>query len=276
MNVEYASASRHEGPTLAEPPATPNRRPPLHDGQHGRTVARMSTSAGPAATAPPARSGAPTPFRLAIGLLLNLAVTIVVLGVVWGDLGAFASDPLHIAAIVMGIVPTIAYAGWTSRGGAGVKAVDEGRYYVLAMNLLAGAAIVGIVWLDGRAMLRLPGGEALRWIGAFVMLAGTVLRAGSMVQLGRRFSLRVALQLDHVLETRGFYKHIRHPSYLGSLLMLIGFALVFRSVVGMVLAFALGVMSGRIAREERFMAEQFGAEWQAYAARTRRLIPGIW
>lgn len=236
----------------------------------------MSTSAGPAASTPPARQGAPTPFRLAIGLLLNLAVTIIVLGFVWGDLAAFASDPLHVATIVMALVPTVAYAGWTSRGGAGVKTLDEGRHYVLAMNILAGIAIVAIVWLDGRATLRLPGGEPLRWIGAMIMLAGTVLRAGAMVQLGRRFSLKVTLQQEHVLETRGFYAHIRHPSYLGSLLMLIGFALVFRSILGLVLAFALGLITGRIAREERFMAEQFGAEWESYRARTKRLIPGVW
>lgn len=221
-------------------------------------------------------AAAPSPLRLTLGLLLNLAITFVVLGFVWGDVRGFARDPVRVATIVMALVPTLTYAAFTSRAAAGVQAVDEGRHFVMIMNVLAGVMIVLVVWLDGRGVLRLPGGEPLRIAGALTMLAGTVLRAGAMIQLGRRFSLRVTLQQGHALETRGFYRHIRHPSYLGSLLMLLGFALVFRSLVGVACAFALSALSGRIRREERFMAEQFGDQWRDYAARTKRLMPGIW
>jgi len=41
--------------------------------------------------------------------------------------------------------------------------------------------------------------------------------------------------------------------------------------VAMVLLFAL-----RVGAEERMMLEEFGKDYQAYMATTRRLVPGIW
>jgi protein-S-isoprenylcysteine O-methyltransferase Ste14 len=39
----------------------------------------------------------------------------------------------------------------------------------------------------------------------------------------------------------------------------------------MVTLFAL-----RVGREERMMRAEFGKEYEAYAARTRRIVPGVW
>ena len=46
----------------------------------------------------------------------------------------------------------------------------------------------------------------------------------------------VAIQPGHTLVTTGIYRIIRHPSYLGLLVDSLGWALVFRSGVGMLLA----------------------------------------
>ena len=70
---------------------------------------------------------------------------------------------------------------------------------------------------------------------------------------------------------------IRHPSYLGLFVLSLGWALAFRSGVGVILAvLSLVVVLARIESEERLLSETFGAEYDAYRARTWRLLPYIY
>ena len=95
--------------------------------------------------------------------------------------------------------------------------------------------------------------------------------------LGWRFSGLVAIQPDHRLVTRGLYGVIRHPSYLGLIVNVLGWALAFRSGTGVVIAaLMLLVLIGRVQAEERLLAETFGAEYDAYRARTWRLVPYVY
>jgi protein-S-isoprenylcysteine O-methyltransferase Ste14 len=93
--------------------------------------------------------------------------------------------------------------------------------------------------------------------------------------LGDRFSGLVAIQPGHTLVTRGIYGLMRHPSYLGLLLNTLGWSLAFRSSVGLLLAALLiPPLLARFRAEEALLHQQFGAEYEAYCARTSRLIPG--
>jgi protein-S-isoprenylcysteine O-methyltransferase Ste14 len=84
----------------------------------------------------------------------------------------------------------------------------------------------------------------------------------------------VAIQTGHTLETDGIYGLIRNPSYLGLLATSLGWVLAFRSGVGVVLTASLLV--ARIRAEERLLRSHFGAEYDAYFARTWRLVPWIY
>ena len=107
--------------------------------------------------------------------------------------------------------------------------------------------------------------------------AGGVLRIFPVYVLKNRFSGLVAIQEGHKLETRGIYSVIRNPSYLGMLITSLGWALAFRSGVGELLAASLLIpLVARIRAEERLLREHFGAEYDAYVARTWRLMPGIY
>ena len=107
--------------------------------------------------------------------------------------------------------------------------------------------------------------------------AGGLLRLIPVYVLGRRFSGLVAIQEGHKLETRGIYGLVRNPSYLGLLLSSTGWVLAFRSVVGIILTATLLVpLVARIRAEERLLREYFGPEYEAYCARTWRLLPGIY
>jgi len=104
-----------------------------------------------------------------------------------------------------------------------------------------------------------------------------VLRLWPVVVLGNRFSGLVAIQPGHTLVTRGVYGVICHPSYLGLLVNSLGWALAFRAGVGVLLtAPMLPPLVARIRAEERLLRAQFGAEYDAYRARTSRLIPGLY
>ena len=108
-----------------------------------------------------------------------------------------------------------------------------------------------------------------------VLTIGGVLRLWPVFVLGKKFSGLVAIQPGHTLVTTGIYALIRNPSYLGLLLGALGWALTFRSIVGVILA-ALNLVPlvARMDAEEKLLREHFGAEYEAYRARTKRLIPG--
>jgi hypothetical protein len=82
--------------------------------------------------------------------------------------------------------------------------------------------------------------------------------------LGRRFSGLVAIQPRHSLVSAGISGVIRHPSYLGALVFMLGDALVFRSGVGILLTAV--TLVPRIASEETLLQCQFGTEYDAYRA----------
>ena len=70
---------------------------------------------------------------------------------------------------------------------------------------------------------------------------------------------------------------IRNPSYLGLMITALGWMLVFRSGVGVILALLqLIPLVARMRAEERLLREHFGAEYEAYFQRTWRLVPGIY
>ncbi len=120
-------------------------------------------------------------------------------------------------------------------------------------------------------------GNAIRWFGVVLFMAGSCLRLWPVFKLGRRFSGLVAIQPGHTLVTDGIYGVIRNPSYLGLLVSLLGWAFAFRSGVGVLLTVLfVPPLIARIRAEERLLRSQFGGEYDAYCARTSRLIPGVY
>jgi protein-S-isoprenylcysteine O-methyltransferase Ste14 len=100
----------------------------------------------------------------------------------------------------------------------------------------------------------------------------------SHADLGTNWSITLEVRKEHQLITQGVYRGIRHPMYSALALYAIGQALVIPNwVAGLSNVIAFGVLLAlRVGAEERMMAQQFGAEYAAYSARTKRLVPGIW
>jgi protein-S-isoprenylcysteine O-methyltransferase Ste14 len=110
-----------------------------------------------------------------------------------------------------------------------------------------------------------------------------VLHIASYVFLGLGFYLLSAAwnvlyhaQRANRLATAGPYARIRHPQYVAFVMILLGFLLQWPTLLTLVMFPILVAMYGRLAvTEEREMRERFGAEFDAYAARTPRFVPAL-
>jgi protein-S-isoprenylcysteine O-methyltransferase Ste14 len=117
----------------------------------------------------------------------------------------------------------------------------------------------------------------VRYLGLALFAAGGLLRVGPMLAMGHLFSARVAIQEGHRLVTTGYYRLVRHPSYLGVLLAAAGWCLVFRSGYGLLLALPLvPLLASRISAEEVLLEAEFGEAFADYRRRTWRLIPFVY
>ena len=100
----------------------------------------------------------------------------------------------------------------------------------------------------------------------------------SHADLGRNWSISLEIRENHTLVTGGVYRRIRHPMYAAIYAYAIAQALLLANwVVGpaSLVAFTL-MFASRLGREERMMVEKFGAEYERYRQRTKRLVPGVW
>ena len=115
-------------------------------------------------------------------------------------------------------------------------------------------------------------------VGVMCLVIGLWLFYRSHADLGTNWSITLEIREQHRLITQGVYRRIRHPMYLALALYSIGLALVIPNWVAgpsNLIAFAI-LCALRVHAEERMMVEQFGDEYAAYSARTKRLIPGVW
>jgi protein-S-isoprenylcysteine O-methyltransferase Ste14 len=217
----------------------------------------------------------PSPKLVIITLLATLGyLGLAVLG--WGGFAAFFAHPAHIALTVI----TFLLAGaalFTSGNLSAGEREDRSNRWVIAAFGVIGLAAAYFPALTDRLDVWTIDGDTVRWIGVALYALGGALRLWPVFVLGHRFSGLVAIQPGHTLVTTGIYNVIRHPSYLGLMINSLGWALAFRSGVGVLLtALLIPPLLARIRAEEALLHSQFGGAYDAYRARTSRLIPGVY
>lgn len=189
----------------------------------------------------------------------------------------FAKAIVFIAAILMVVIR--APHGTRSQS---VK-VAESRQGSLEVALLTMAWIAFFVpllwvWTPVFAFADFPLHLMPLAVGTVVMAFSLWLFYRSHTDLGTNWSITLEIRESHRLVTSGVYRHVRHPMYLAFLLYGLGQALVIPNWIAapsygaaMALVFLL-----RLEPEERLMWDRFDGEYEAYASRTKRLIPGVW
>ncbi|GLB45251.1 putative ergosterol biosynthesis ERG4/ERG24 family protein [Lyophyllum shimeji] len=140
-------------------------------------------------------------------------------------------------------------------------------------------------------------------IGWSLAIPGSLLRQQCYRTLGSQFTFQLGVSRKHRLVTHGPYAHVRHPSYTGALLCLVGGLLcllapgawtrecsglwngsrgrVSAGVLWGVLVLGAVVVAravtGRMEREDAMLRERFGKEWERWAREVPwKLVPGIY
>ncbi len=114
---------------------------------------------------------------------------------------------------------------------------------------------------------------SLTAVGSVVNLIGVLLCCVATYDLRRSFGVFVQVR---PIVTRGLYRYVRHPIYLGYLFMFVGFLLIIPRLYNLVITLlSTGFTVGRALLEERKLA-RFAPEYQAYREQTPMLFPIKW
>jgi len=157
-----------------------------------------------------------------------------------------------------------------------VKAGDKASIWILTI-------LIGIGYLLSFSIGATRIGRIYHWdtffiIGAILTIIGLIIRINSILTLKQHFTYTVTKIENHELIETGLYKNIRHPGYLGQIIIFVGISASLSnwlSIVLMIIPVLIGYIY-RINTEERFMVEQMGQQYIDYQKRTKRLIPMIY
>jgi protein-S-isoprenylcysteine O-methyltransferase Ste14 len=195
----------------------------------------------------------------------------------WGDWNTFFAHPARTWLVIGSILLlVVAWFSGTSGISSGKSFSPSSKRILFEFGAVLFAMILVAPYSDRHHFFTIDG-DAARYSGLALFLVGSIFRLAAAFELGHRFSGLVAIQHDHQLKTDGLYRYVRHPSYAGLLLAMIGWALLFRSTICLVLnVFIFYLLLSRMADEENFLQAQFGVEYRTYRQKTWRLFPFIY
>jgi protein-S-isoprenylcysteine O-methyltransferase Ste14 len=129
--------------------------------------------------------------------------------------------------------------------------------------------------LSSRKVAVLPRRGLLFWVGMSAMITGLVVRSWANRVLGASYTRTLRIVQEQRVMQEGPYHLVRHPGYLGTLLVWLGAAVALGNWVIMTAAgiVMLRAYRRRIETEERMLLDNFGDEYRRYMRRTRRLVP---
>lgn len=224
--------------------------------------------------------------RPAIFFLLVIAPVLAILLALLG-VATLRSNPLGWFLLLTGI----AYASgivivyhvrrerfWESSVGGTTTQEERGdfSYWLIAAGMLAVFYLPPAEYLYFAALL--PRTGLMSSSGMGLVILGAALFVWARRTLRTSYSGHLSVKSEQTLIQSGPYYCIRHPAYAGYLLIALGISLGYSSLAGLC-AMPLLLVPGlvyRIRLEEKFLAVHFGEQFQRYAARTARLVPGLW
>jgi protein-S-isoprenylcysteine O-methyltransferase Ste14 len=200
----------------------------------------------------------------------------------WGlnDASGFFSNPFRLSYIaMMALLSLLVVIFVPEEGrsrGRGKDPVKRHVISLLLMQVLSLSAVIALPWFDHKGIVVMNESSMIRIAGLLLAFFGFLLMNWSVIVLEKQFSTDITIQENHKLITRGPYRFVRHPRYLGIILFFSGISLVFRSWIGLVtVLLMLFVHLWRIADEEKLMRQEFGEEWEKYKQKTKVIFPFI-
>jgi protein-S-isoprenylcysteine O-methyltransferase Ste14 len=198
----------------------------------------------------------------------------------------WAGRGIFVAWLLWGVVwlimalrtkPVLRYETVGSRAGYILPILASMVLLLLAKRTHLGAALLAagppVSWLFARFIAFYPG---VVWVGAPLVLVGTLFAFWARFRLAGNWSASVALKQGHELVVAGPYRLVRHPIYTGALLTVAGTACAigqWRGVLALALTFC--GFCYKIHLEERLMLATFGDAYRRYRSQVKRLIPFV-
>ena len=173
----------------------------------------------------------------------------------WRSFGAFASFLVALLTEMYGFPLTVyLLAGWLGQ-----------RYP--GLDLLSHDA--GHLW-----------NTVLGWRGDphlnLLHILSSLLIGGGFILLAAAWHVLYTAQRQHTLAVPGPYAHVRHPQYVGFILILLGFLLQWPTLITLLMFPVLVTMYVRLARhEEREVLTEFGETYARYAVNTPAFVPRV-
>ncbi|GEM_PF-4574967 len=115
-------------------------------------------------------------------------------------------------------------------------------------------------------------------IGYFLLFSGTAVVIWAAAILGRLWAVTTSVASNYPFLKSGPYAFVRHPAYLGQILIWIGTTLIFLSPIAFAsgLIFFIPIISCRMRAEEKNLLFVYGDDYNDYKNRVNRLFPKIW
>ncbi|TYL39272.1 isoprenylcysteine carboxylmethyltransferase family protein [Natronococcus pandeyae] len=155
---------------------------------------------------------------------------------------------------------------------------DKGSKHAIGAAVVGGILAAALLPLIVPAP-RVPSPAVAFWAGLGTILLGVAVRQYAVRTLGNGFSLEVTVDADDEVIDSGPYRWVRHPSYTGALLSLLGVGIAVGNWLSIAVVFVAGLAGYgyRIRVEERALRDTLGDAYAEYADRTPyRLVPGLW
>lgn len=155
---------------------------------------------------------------------------------------------------------------------------DRGSYWVIMLSV--GGGIFFAFWFAfGVPATTIAGHQrVLFWIGIALLPVGMAFRWYAIRVLGRFFTRSVVTRAGQYVVDTGPYRLIRHPSYAGAMVAMLGLGLAMTNWASIVLI-VVGMLIGygyRVGVEERALCADLGQPYRDYMQHTRRFIPHVW
>ncbi len=207
-------------------------------------------------------------IRITLLLVVSTLLIFVLPCWAWGSASGLLAHPARAGTFLVAAAGVVAFL-FSGMDFTSLKWEDRRSRLVLTAATAITVPLLFLPVYADRHDIMVLDGDLVRYLGLAVYSVGCVLRIGPMFTLKNRFRAPWTTQQQHYLVTTGFYRYIRHPSYLGALLAVLGWFLVFRCWIGVVLGlllFPLGIP--QIRKEEKMLMDEFGGEYATYQRRT--------
>lgn len=196
----------------------------------------------------------------------------------WGEWSSYWSDPARtlVGVVLFGAPLGVAALAPNADTGRSEDVAGQKRTVVILIMVMMPIGYALASHCLHHELFTWAPSPAIQWTGIALFASGWLVVFAAVGRLRRHYSVFVTVQPGHELVQTGVYRRVRHPIYLGFMVWVLGFALVFRAWVTVLFWILVTIGAWKkMSDEERFMRSRF-PEYGEYAKRSWRLVPYVY